>query len=61
MVGLQPQVAPVVIHIMPLSWLHFFKIYQLTHHRQSAMPANITHAVKAVEKFKMVLTMIKSS
>jgi quercetin dioxygenase-like cupin family protein len=25
------------------------------------MPANITHAVKAVEKFKMVLTMIKSS
>lgn len=23
------------------------------------MPANITHAVKAVEKFKMVLTMIK--
>ena len=25
------------------------------------MPANITHAVKAAEKFKMVLTMIKSS
>jgi len=25
------------------------------------MPANVTHAVKAVEKFKMVLTMIKSS
>lgn len=25
------------------------------------MPANITHAVKAVEKFKMVLTMIKSN
>ena len=25
------------------------------------MPANITHAVKAVDKFKMVLTMIKSS
>lgn len=25
------------------------------------MPANITHAVKADEKFKMVLTMIKSS
>jgi quercetin dioxygenase-like cupin family protein len=24
------------------------------------MPANIPHAVKAVEKFKMVLTMIKS-
>jgi quercetin dioxygenase-like cupin family protein len=24
------------------------------------MPANITHAVIAVEKFKMVLTMIKS-
>ncbi len=24
------------------------------------MPADITHAVKAVEKFKMVLTMIKS-
>jgi len=24
------------------------------------MPANITHAVKAVEKFKMVLTMIQS-
>ena len=25
------------------------------------MPANITHAVNAMEKFKMVLTMIKSS
>ena len=25
------------------------------------MPANITHAVKAVDKFKMVLTMIRSS
>jgi quercetin dioxygenase-like cupin family protein len=25
------------------------------------MPANITHAVIAIEKFKMVLTMIKSS
>ena len=25
------------------------------------MPANITHAVNAVEKFKMLLTMIKSS
>lgn len=25
------------------------------------MPANITHAVKAAEKFKMVLTMIRSS
>jgi len=25
------------------------------------MPANIAHAVNAVEKFKMVLTMIKSS
>ena len=25
------------------------------------MPANITHAVKAVERFKMVLTMIKSN
>jgi quercetin dioxygenase-like cupin family protein len=25
------------------------------------MPANIPHAVKAVEKFKMVLTMIKSA
>ena len=24
------------------------------------MPANISHALKAVEKFKMVLTMIKS-
>jgi quercetin dioxygenase-like cupin family protein len=24
------------------------------------MPANITHAVKAIEKFKMVLTMIRS-
>lgn len=24
------------------------------------MPANISHAVKAVEKFKMILTMIKS-
>jgi quercetin dioxygenase-like cupin family protein len=25
------------------------------------MPANIAHAVKAVERFKMVLTMIRSS
>jgi len=25
------------------------------------MPANISHAVKAIEKFKMVLTMIRSS
>jgi quercetin dioxygenase-like cupin family protein len=25
------------------------------------MPANVTHAVKAVEKFKMVLTMIRSN
>jgi quercetin dioxygenase-like cupin family protein len=25
------------------------------------MPANISHAVKAIEKFKMVLTMIRSN
>jgi quercetin dioxygenase-like cupin family protein len=33
----------------------------LTEGQTIIMPANITHAVNAVEKFKMVLTMIKSS
>jgi quercetin dioxygenase-like cupin family protein len=32
----------------------------LTTGQNIIMPANITHAVNAVEKFKMVLTMIKS-
>ena len=32
----------------------------LTAGQSIIMPANITHAVNAVEKFKMVLTMIKS-
>jgi quercetin dioxygenase-like cupin family protein len=33
----------------------------LTSGQTIIMPANITHAVNAVEKFKMVLTMIKSN
>ena len=37
------------------------KSYILETGQAIIMPANITHAVKAVEKFKMVLTMIKSS
>jgi quercetin dioxygenase-like cupin family protein len=36
------------------------KPYLLEAGQTIIMPANITHAVKAVEKFKMVLTMIKS-
>jgi len=34
--------------------------FLLTSGQSIIMPANITHAVNAVEKFKMVLTMIKS-
>jgi quercetin dioxygenase-like cupin family protein len=34
--------------------------YFLESGQSIVMPANIPHAVKAVEKFKMVLTMIKS-
>lgn len=37
------------------------KSYLLEKGQCIIMPANITHAVNAVEKFKMVLTMIKSS
>ena len=37
------------------------KSYFLESGQNIIMPANITHAVKAVEKFKMVLTMIKSN
>jgi quercetin dioxygenase-like cupin family protein len=37
------------------------KSFVLTTGQSIIMPANITHAVNAVEKFKMVLTMIKSS
>ena len=37
------------------------KSYFLESGENIIMPANIPHAVKAVEKFKMVLTMIKSS
>jgi quercetin dioxygenase-like cupin family protein len=37
------------------------KSFILTPGESIIMPANITHAVNAVEKFKMVLTMIKSS
>jgi quercetin dioxygenase-like cupin family protein len=37
------------------------KSFLLSTGQSIIMPANITHAVKAVEKFKMVLTMIKSS
>ncbi|MCX6329772.1 MAG: cupin domain-containing protein [Bacteroidia bacterium] len=36
------------------------KSYFLEAGQSIIMPANITHAVKAVEKFKMVLTMIRS-
>ncbi len=36
------------------------KPYELTTGQSIIMPANITHAVYAVEKFKMLLTMIKS-
>lgn len=35
--------------------------FQLEAGQSIIMPANITHAVNAVDKFKMVLTMIKSS
>jgi quercetin dioxygenase-like cupin family protein len=37
------------------------KSFILTSGQSIIMPANITHAVNAVEKFKMVLTMIKSN
>jgi quercetin dioxygenase-like cupin family protein len=37
------------------------KSFILTTGQSIIMPANITHAVNAVEKFKMVLTMIKNS
>ena len=37
------------------------KSFMLDAGQSIIMPANITHAVNAVEKFKMVLTMIKSS
>ncbi len=37
------------------------KSYFLKTGQTIIMPANISHAVKAVEKFKMVLTMIRSS
>jgi len=37
------------------------KTFILTSGETIIMPANIPHAVNAVEKFKMVLTMIKSS
>jgi quercetin dioxygenase-like cupin family protein len=37
------------------------KSFILTTGQSIIMPANITHAVNAVERFKMVLTMIKSS
>jgi len=37
------------------------KPFQLDAGQSIIMPANIPHAVKAVEKFKMVLTMIRSN
>jgi quercetin dioxygenase-like cupin family protein len=37
------------------------KAFILTAGQSIIMPANVTHAVNAVEKFKMVLTMIKSA
>jgi quercetin dioxygenase-like cupin family protein len=36
-------------------------VYDLTDWQFIIMPANIPHAVQAVEKFKMMLVMIKSS
>ena len=36
------------------------KPYELTTGQSIIMPANIPHAVYAIEKFKMLLTMIKS-
>jgi quercetin dioxygenase-like cupin family protein len=36
------------------------KSFNLASGQSIIMPANITHAVNAVERFKMVLTMIKS-
>jgi quercetin dioxygenase-like cupin family protein len=35
------------------------KPFELTAGNSIIMPANIPHAVKAIEKFKMILTMIK--
>jgi quercetin dioxygenase-like cupin family protein len=35
--------------------------YPLSKGESIIMPANITHAVRAVENFKMILTMIKSA
>ncbi len=35
--------------------------YTLLEGEMIIMPANITHSVKALEKFKMLLTMIKSA
>jgi quercetin dioxygenase-like cupin family protein len=37
------------------------KPYEVAAGNSIIMPANIPHAVKAIERFKMVLTMIKSS
>jgi quercetin dioxygenase-like cupin family protein len=37
------------------------KAFILTAGQSIIMPANVTHAVNAVEKFKMVLTMIRSA
>jgi quercetin dioxygenase-like cupin family protein len=37
------------------------KPYEVTSGNSIIMPANIPHAVKATERFKMILTMIKSS
>ena len=37
------------------------KPYMVSAGETIIMPANISHSVKAVEKFKMVLTMIRSS
>jgi quercetin dioxygenase-like cupin family protein len=36
------------------------KKYQLKTGEMIIMPANKPHSVKAIEKFKMILTMIKS-
>jgi quercetin dioxygenase-like cupin family protein len=36
------------------------KSFELTTGKSIIMPGNIFHALKAVEKFKMILTMIKS-
>ena len=36
------------------------EVFQLEKGQSIVMPANITHALRAIEKFKMLLTMVKN-